>query len=85
MVAANPQQHSKDEVQRFEQAVAASPPIVQCLSTTGQANHILTVLMPDIATCERFLHDAQFKLPATTRVRSSIVLRELKYEVRLPL
>lgn len=44
-----------------------------------------TVLVPDIATYERFLHDTQFKLPGITRVRSSIVLRELKSEVRLPL
>ncbi len=85
VVEANLQQHGEDEVRRFEQAVAASPQIVQCLSTTGQADYILTVLVPDIRAYERFLHDTLFKLPGITHVRSSIVLREVKSEVRLPL
>jgi Lrp/AsnC family transcriptional regulator, leucine-responsive regulatory protein len=85
VVEANLQQHSEEAVQRFEQAVAASPYIVQCVSTTGQADYILTVLARDIAAYERFLHDTLFKLPGITHVRSSIVLRELKSETRLPL
>ncbi len=85
VVEANLQQHSEDAVRRFEQAVAASPQIVQCVSTTGQADYILTVLVADIAAYERFLHDTLFKLPGITHVRSSIVLREVKAEARLPL
>ena len=85
VVEANLLHHGEEEVQRFEQAVAASPPIVQCLSTTGQADYILTVLVPDIRAYERFLHDTLFRLPGVTHVRSSIVLREVKSELRLPL
>ncbi len=85
VVEANLQQHSEDAVRRFEQAVAASPQVVQCVSTTGQADYILTVLAADIPAYERFLHDTLFKLPGITHVRSSIVLREVKSEVRLPL
>lgn len=85
VVEANLQQHSEDGVRRFEQAVATSPQIVQCVSTTGQADYILTVLAADIAAYERFLHDVLFKLPGITHVRSSIVLREVKAETRLPI
>ncbi len=85
VVEANLQQHSEEAVRRFEQAVAASPHIVQCVSTTGQADYILTVLASDIPAYERFLHDTLFKLPGITHVRSSIVLREVKSETRLPL
>ena len=85
VVEANLQQHSEDAVRRFELAVAASPQIVQCVSTTGQADYILTVLAADIAAYERFLHDTLFKLPGITHVRSSIVLREVKAETRLPI
>lgn len=85
VVEANLQQHSEEAVRRFEQAVAASPHIVQCVSTTGQADYILTVLASDIAAYERFLHGTLFKLPGITHVRSSIVLREVKSETRLPL
>jgi len=85
VVEANLSQHGEVEVRRFEQAVAASPQIVQCMSTTGQADYIMTVLVPDIRRYEQFLHDTLFKLPGITHVRSSIVLRELKAEVRLPI
>ena len=57
---------------------------MRCLSTTGQADYILTVMMRDIAAYERFLHATLFKLPGVTHVRSSIVLKEVKAEVRLP-
>ena len=77
-------QHSPDTVQAFERAVQASPPIVRCLSTTGQADYILSVLVPDIAAYEQFLHAELFRLPGVTHVRSSIVLKEVKADVRLP-
>jgi DNA-binding Lrp family transcriptional regulator len=84
LVEANLSEHTEDLVRRFERAVAASPQIVRCVSTTGQADYILTVLIADIKAYEQFLHDTIFKLPGITHVRSSIVLKEVKQEVRLP-
>jgi len=74
-----------DQVRRFEEAVAASPNIVRCQSTTGQADYLMTVLAPDIEHYERLLHETIFKLPGVTHVRSSIVLREVKSEGALPI
>jgi Lrp/AsnC family leucine-responsive transcriptional regulator len=85
IVACNLAQHSEDTVRRFEAAVAASPAIVECRSTTGESDYLMTVLVPDIRAYERFLHDTLFRLPGITHVRSSIVLKEVKAEVRLPL
>jgi DNA-binding Lrp family transcriptional regulator len=85
VVEANLKEHSEELVRRFERAVAASPQIVRCVSTTGQADYILTVLIADIQAYERFLHDTIFKLPGITHVRSSIVLKDIKQETRLPL
>lgn len=84
IVEANLEKHSEDLVRRFEEAVAASPHIVQCHSTTGQADYVLTVLAPDIKRYEQLLHDTIFRLPGVTHVRSSIVLREVKSEGALP-
>ena len=84
VVEANLSQHSEELVQRFEEAVAASPQIVRCLSTTGQPDYILTVVVADIKAYEHFLHHTLFKLPGVTHVRSSIVLKEIKAEVALP-
>jgi DNA-binding Lrp family transcriptional regulator len=77
--------HHEDEVRRFEQAVAECPQIVGCWSTTGQADYVVKVLVPDIHAYERFLHDTAFKLPGVTHVRSSVVLKEVKAEGRLPI
>jgi Lrp/AsnC family transcriptional regulator, leucine-responsive regulatory protein len=77
--------HSEDDVRRFEQAVADSPQIVSCYATTGQADYVLKVLAPDIKSYEAFLHETAFKLPGVTHVRSSVVLKEVKAETRLPL
>src|SRR5512140_904278 len=77
--------HSEDDVRRFEEAVAASPQIVGCYATTGQADYVIKVLVPDIKSYEAFLHETAFKLPGVTHVRSSVVLKEVKAETRLPL
>lgn len=84
VVEVNLNAHSEETVQQFERAVAAEPQIVRCLSTTGQADYILTVMVRDIQHYEQFLHACLFRLPGVTHVRSSIVLKEIKSEVRLP-
>jgi DNA-binding Lrp family transcriptional regulator len=85
VVEANLSQHTEELVQRFERAIAESPQIVRCLSTTGQADYILTVIATDIKGYESFLHNTIFKLPGITHVRSSIVLKEIKADARLPM
>jgi Lrp/AsnC family transcriptional regulator, leucine-responsive regulatory protein len=77
--------HTEDEVTRFESAIADVPQVVGCYSTTGQADYVIKVLAPDIKTYERFLHEIMFKLPGVTHVRSSVVLKEIKSDSRLPL
>ena len=72
-------------MRRFEQAVAACPNIVQCFATTGQADYLLTVIIEDIRRYEQFQHETLFKLPGITHVRSSIVLKEIKSQMQLPL
>jgi len=85
MVEVNLTHHAEEQVRHFEQAVAASPHIARCQATTGQADYLMTLLAPDIKHYERFLHDTIFKLLGVTHVRSSIVLREIKSEIALPI
>jgi Lrp/AsnC family leucine-responsive transcriptional regulator len=76
--------HNEDDVRRFEREVSSCPPIVSCYSTTGQADYVVKVLVPDIKAYESFLHEVLFKLQGVTHVRSSVVLKEIKSETRLP-
>lgn len=85
VVEINLTQHTEELVGRFEAAVRACPQIVRCLSTTGQSDYILTVLVTDIQHYERFLHGTLFRLPGVTHVRSNVVLKEVKAEVALPI
>ena len=77
--------HNEDVVTQFEKEVAGCPQIVSCYATTGQADYVIKVLVPDIKSYEAFLHETAFKLPGVTHVRSSVVLKEVKAETRLPL
>jgi len=85
VVEANLAQHSEERVRQFERAVVAVPEIVQCHSTTGESDYVMTVLVADIKRFEQFLHETLLRLPGITHVRSRIVLKELKAETRLPL
>ncbi|MBK9133022.1 MAG: Lrp/AsnC family transcriptional regulator [Betaproteobacteria bacterium] len=85
IVEANMAQHSETTVRQFERAVAAAAPIVQCHATTGESDYVMSVLVPDIKRYEQLLHDTMFKLPGITHVRSAIVLKEIKSEMRLAL
>lgn len=84
MAEVNLAQHSDKTVAAFEAAVAATPQIVRCYSTTGQADYVLTVMATDIEQYEELLIRQLFKLPGVAHVRSSIVLREVKADGRLP-
>ena len=77
--------HAEDTVSRFEQAVAACPQIIECYSTTGEADYVWKVVTPDIRAYDQFLHEVAFNLPGVSHIRSRMVLREIKYEARLPL
>src|SRR5215208_7255935 len=77
--------HTEDEVTRFEKAIADVPQVVGCYATTGPADYVIKVLAPDIKSYERFLHEIMFKLPGVTHVRSSVVLKEIKSDSRLPI
>ena len=81
----NLSRHSEEDVRRFEQAVADCSQIVSCYSTTGQADYVIKVLVPEIKSYEAFLHETFFKLTGVAHVRSSVVLKEVKAETRLPL
>ncbi len=77
--------HSEGDVRLFEQQVQACPQIVSCYSTTGEADYLLKVLVRDIKAYETFLHETAFRMAGVTHIRSSVVLNELKSEVKLPL
>lgn len=81
----NLSKHSEKNALDFEKEVAACPQITECYSTTGNADYMVKVVTTDIKAYETFMHNVLFKLPGVDHVRSSIVLREVKCDPRMPL
>lgn len=84
MVQVNLQTHVKRAIQDFEEAMGDRPEVVECFSATGEADYLLKVVVPDIQSFDAFLHGALFTLPGVANVRTSVVLRQVKYETALP-
>jgi len=81
----NLSRHGENVVEEFEQAVRECPQIIECHSTTGQADYLIKVVTPDIARYDAFLYSVIFKLPGVREIRSAVVLREIKSSSPLPL
>jgi len=77
--------HNQADVDAFETRVKERDEVMECYEITGTSDYMVKVLVPEIADYDRFLHDVIFKLPGVSQVRTSVALREVKYETRLPL
>lgn len=77
--------HSEGGVEQFEREIAACPEVTACYSTTGEADYILKIVATDIQAYEGFLQKRLFTIPAVAQVRTSVVLREVKFDTELPL
>ena len=76
--------HSEGAAEQFEAMARASPEIMECHSTTGEGDYLIKVVVPDMKAYDRFLHEKVFRTAGVANVKSSVVLREVKYETALP-
>ena len=76
--------HTEGAVEAFERMVATCPEIMECASTTGESDYLIKVVVADMKAYDRFLQERLFRQSGVASVRSSVVLREVKYETALP-
>ena len=77
--------HAETTVEEFERAVLAHPEVIECYSTTGDADYILKIIVPDMKAYDSFLHRRIFSIAGVANVRTAVVLREVKYDTVLPI
>ena len=77
--------HSENVVNDFERAVRDTPEILECHVTTGDADYLLKIVVADTLAYDAFLHRLMFKLKGVRQMRTSVALRTVKSETRLPL
>src|SRR5262245_53787989 len=77
--------HRPGSVERFPARVRSLPEVLECYYLTGEIDYLLKVVVANHDQLERFLFEKLMKIAGVDRVRTSIVLREIKTSTALPL
>ncbi len=77
-------EHDEETTAAFQKAIEASPHVMSCHNTTGDADFLLQVVARDLDDYSRFVEKVIRRLPGVTSIKSSLSLRELKSSNRLP-
>ena len=75
----------REDLEKFERAVADVPEVVECYLMTGEADFLLRVVAADAADYERIHSTHLTRLPGVTRVHSSFSLRNIVKKTELPI
>lgn len=77
--------HEAAHAAAFVARIGERPEVLECFSTTGEADYHLRVVCRDKDAYNAFLEDFLFRLPAIAHVRTNLILKEIKATSRLPL
>jgi DNA-binding Lrp family transcriptional regulator len=77
--------HDASHTATFVARIAERPEVLECVSTTGEADYHLRVACRDKDAYNAFLEDFLFRLPGIAHVRTNLILKEIKSTRRLPL
>ncbi|MBJ7222242.1 MULTISPECIES: Lrp/AsnC family transcriptional regulator [unclassified Brenneria] len=75
----------EEVLQRFEQAIAERPEVMECYLMTGDADYLLRVLVKNINEIEHFILHHLTRIPGVANIRSSFALKQVRYKTTLPL
>ncbi|MBR8142868.1 Lrp/AsnC family transcriptional regulator [Burkholderia sp. AU19243] len=78
-------QHGEEVTAEFERLIEASPNVLACDNTTGEADFLLQVVAADLDDYSHFVEKVLRKLPGVLSIRSNLSLRQLKSTQRLPI
>ena len=77
--------HQPQMVAGFSKAIRAMPEVLECHHMTGDYDYLMKVVVRNHGHLERFLVESLTRIPGVDRIRTSIVLKEVKSETALPL
>ena len=70
---------------RFEDAIASFPEVMECYLMTGDSDYLLRVVVPDVQELQSFIVNRLTKVPGVANIRSSFALKQVKYKTALPM
>ena len=78
------QSQGRDDLERFERAVAIIPEIMECYLLAGRHDYMLRIAYRDAEDLERLHKDTLTSLPGVDRVQSTLTLRTVKRTTQMP-
>ncbi len=76
--------HQPEQARSLATLLAACPEVVSAWTLTGEADYLLRIYCTDLTALNRLLHDVLLPHAAVARVRSQIVMDQLKPDAPLP-
>lgn len=77
--------HTPETMEPFEQAIAALPQVLEFHRLTGDYDALLKAVLRDRRDLERFIKDDLTPIEGVRRIKTSVVLDEIKSTTALPL
>jgi Lrp/AsnC family leucine-responsive transcriptional regulator len=79
------QLHTKEQVQRFRDAIQLIPQVLECHHVTGEFDYLLKVVARNRKDLEYLVMERLTPLPSVARIHTSLVFTEVKATTALPL
>ena len=76
---------TRENLDKFEAAVAAMPEVVDCATVTGAVDYMIRIVTTDMQAYDDFLRDNLLSLGLVSDVQSRIVIRVAKRTTAVPL
>jgi len=77
--------HRPESIKRFPSRIEKMPEVLECHFLTGEYDYLLKVIVINHDHLERFLFEKLMKVDGVDRIRTSIVVKEVKASTALPL
>jgi len=74
----------ESNLENFENAVLERPEVMEAYLMTGEYDYLLRIVVPDLASYERFLMDHLTKIDGVAGIKSSFAIRQVQYKTALP-
>ena len=78
-------QQTRGALDAFEAAIGTRDEVMECYLMSGDADYLLRVVVPDIASLERFIIEQLSPMKEVEKIRSSFALKQVRYKTALPL
>ncbi|RMH01147.1 MAG: Lrp/AsnC family transcriptional regulator [Chloroflexi bacterium] len=79
------QRHELEAVNRFRELVQQMPEVLECHHITGEYDYLLKIVVRNRKHLEQFLMETLTPVPGMDKIRTSLVLNEIKTTTAVPL